>query len=70
MLILGGFLGVIVQLATLILLMFLMFQTFEGKRYKLPTAGDYPETHLKNMVRSSSQLSLLGNPQTLGNSAR
>ena len=49
--ILGGFLGVIVQLATVILWLFLMFQAIQGKRYKLPMAGDYAETQLKNMAK-------------------
>jgi len=45
----GGLLGVIVQLATLIIWLFMMYQAFQGKRYKFPYAGDYAETQLKNM---------------------
>ena len=45
----GGLLGAIVQLATLIIWLFMMYQAFQGKRYKFPYAGDYAETQLKNM---------------------
>jgi uncharacterized membrane protein len=45
----GGLLGVIVQLATIIIWLFMMYQAFQGKRYKFPYAGDYAETQLKNM---------------------
>jgi uncharacterized membrane protein len=45
----GALLSVIVQLATLIIWLFMMFQAFQGKRYKFPYAGDYAETQLKNM---------------------
>ena len=45
----GGLLGVIVQLATLIIWLFMMYQAFQGKRYKFPYACDYAETQLKNM---------------------
>jgi uncharacterized membrane protein len=45
----GGLLGVIVQLATVIIWLFMMYQAFQGKRYKFPYAGDYAETQLKNM---------------------
>jgi len=45
----GGLLSVIVQLATIIIWLFMMYQAFQGKRYKFPYAGDYAETQLKNM---------------------
>jgi uncharacterized membrane protein len=45
----GGLLGVIVQLATIIIWLFMMYQAFQGKRYNFPYAGDYAETQLKNM---------------------
>jgi len=45
----GGLLSVIVQLATVIVWLFMMYQAFQGKRYKFPYAGDYAETQLKNM---------------------
>ena len=45
----GGLLSVIVQLATVIVWLFMMYQAFQGKRYKFPYVGDYAETQLKNM---------------------
>jgi uncharacterized membrane protein len=37
--IIGGLFGVIVQLPTVVLWLFLMFKAFQCKRYKLPMAG-------------------------------
>jgi|TARA_B100000959_G_scaffold263133_1_gene302207 uncharacterized membrane protein len=34
----------VVQLATIIAWLFMMYQAFQGKRYKFPYAGDYAET--------------------------
>lgn len=45
----GGFLTTIVGLAMVVIWLFMMFQAFQGKRYKFPYAGDYAETQLKNM---------------------
>lgn len=45
----GGLLTTIVSLATIIIWLFMMYQAFQGKRYKFPYAGDYAETQLKNM---------------------
>lgn len=45
----GGFLTTIVSLAMVVIWLFMMFQAFQGKRFKFPYAGDYAETQLKNM---------------------
>jgi uncharacterized membrane protein len=45
----GGFLDFVIGLAGLFIWLFMMFQAFQGKRFKFPYAGDYAETQLKNM---------------------
>lgn len=50
--ILGGFLGVVVQIATVVIWLLMMFQAFQGKMYKFPMAGDYAEKQLDNMANS------------------
>ena len=47
--IVGGFLEFVCSLITFVLWLFLMFQAFQGRRYKLPYAGDYAETQLRNV---------------------
>ena len=47
--IVGGFLAFVCGLTTFVLWLFLMFQAFQGRRYKLPYAGDYAESQLSNM---------------------
>ena len=45
----GGLLGVLVQLATIIIWLFMMYQAFSEKLYKFPYAGDFAESQLKKM---------------------
>ncbi|MBN4064966.1 DUF4870 domain-containing protein [Dehalococcoides mccartyi] len=47
--IIGGLVGVILQITTIIIWLFMMYQAFQGNRYKLPYAGEFAETQLKNM---------------------
>ena len=44
----GGFLGFVVWTGSLILWLFLMYQAYRGRRYKLPFVGDFAEKQLKN----------------------
>lgn len=44
----GGFIGSILWMLVLVLWLFLMYQAFQGKRYKLPWAGDFAESQLRN----------------------
>ena len=44
-----SFVGDLLWVLTLFLWLFLMYQAFQGKRYKLPFAGDYAESQLKNI---------------------
>ena len=41
-------LGPTLWIVTCFLWLFLMYQAFQGNRYKLPFAGDYAESQLKN----------------------
>lgn len=50
--IIGGLIGVLLQICTIFLWLFMMFQAFQGRRYKVPFAGDFAETQLKNMANS------------------
>ena len=50
--ILGGFLGVVIQIATVAIWLLMMFQAFQGKWYKFPMAGDYAEKQLENMANN------------------
>ena len=47
--IIGGLVAVILQIGTIIIWLFMMYQAFQGNRYKLPYAGEFAETQLKNM---------------------
>ncbi|MDA1279183.1 MAG: DUF4870 domain-containing protein [Chloroflexi bacterium] len=44
----GGILGFIVWIGTLILWLFLMYRAYKGERYKLPLVGDFAEKQLQN----------------------
>ena len=50
--VIGGLIGVLLQICTIFLWLFMMFQAFQGRRYKVPFAGDFAETQLKNMANS------------------
>jgi uncharacterized membrane protein len=50
--VIGGLVSVLLQIGTIIIWLFLMFQAFQNKRYKVPFAGDFAETQLKNMANS------------------
>ncbi len=45
----GGILNLLLSLISLVLWLVLMYQAFQGNYFKLPKAGDYAETQLKNM---------------------
>ena len=45
----GGILNLLLSLISLVLWLVLMYQAFQGNYLKLPKAGDYAETQLKNM---------------------
>lgn len=45
----GAFLNLLLSLISLVLWLVLMYQAFQGKHFKIPRAGDYAETQLKNM---------------------
>jgi uncharacterized membrane protein len=47
--IIGGLVTVLLQIGTIIIWLFMMYQAFQGNRYKLPYAGEYAESQLKNM---------------------
>ena len=47
--VIGGLVTVILQISTVIIWLFMMHQAFQGNRYKLPYAGEFAETQLKNM---------------------
>ncbi len=44
-----GILNLLLSLISLVLWLVLMYQAFQGNYFKLPKAGDYAETQLKNM---------------------
>ena len=45
----GGILNLLLSLISLVLWLVLMYPAFQGNYFKLPKAGDYAETQLKNM---------------------
>ena len=45
----GGFLDSVLWIIGISLWLFLMYQAFQGRRYKLPIAGNYAESKLRNM---------------------